>query len=151
VARIEELGRLLRAERRKRGLSIRAAADEVGVSFNVLARVERGHLPDIDNYQRIVRWMGIAPSEFEPSETPIRPESTPEVIAHHLWLDPYLSESARQQIASVVRDMYSALARPQGVALVHLKAARTFKPAAANLLSDMLDEMRAALSKQVAK
>jgi hypothetical protein len=44
--------------------------------------------------------------------------------------------------------MYGVFARPHGSVTVHLRAARTFKPAAANLLADLLDEMRASLVRQ---
>lgn len=148
MPRIEDLGGLLREERANRGQSLRSAAADIGVSFNVLARVERGHLPDLDNYRRIVRWLGKTPDEFDDERTGIRAESTPDAIASHLRLDPHLSDGARESIASVVRDMYAALARPEGQVTVHLRSARTFRPAAANLLSDVLDEMRAALARQ---
>lgn len=59
-----------------------------------------------------------------------------------------LTDDARRQIAGIVEQMYQALARPQGEVAVHLRAARTFRPAAAHLLSDLLDEMRAALIRQ---
>src|SRR2546427_7758306 len=111
MPRIEDLGRLVQSERAERGKSLRAAAADIGISFNVLARVEKGHLPDIDNYQRIVRWLGMALADFEDTGSLVRAESTPEAIAHHLWLDPHLSEDARERIAGVVREMYSALAR----------------------------------------
>jgi transcriptional regulator with XRE-family HTH domain len=148
MPRIEDLGRLVREERAKRGQSLRAAAADIDISFNVLARVERGHLPDIDNYQRILRWLGMTTTDFEETRPLVRPESTPDIIAHHLWLDPHLSNDARDRIATVVREMYSALARPPGQVAVHLRAARTFNPAAANLLADLLDEMRAGLLRQ---
>lgn len=148
MPRIEELGRLVRGERAKRGQSLRSAAADIDISFNVLARVEKGHLPDLDNYQRILRWLGMSTADFEETKPMVRPESTPEVIAHHLWLDPHLTEDARERIASMVREMYSALARPPGQVAVHLRAARTFNPAAANLLADLLDEMRAGLLRQ---
>lgn len=145
MPRIEDLGRLVRTERERRQQSLRAAARDVDISFNVLARVENGHLPDIENYRRIVRWLGLQESDFDDVSPAVRSESTPELIAQHLWLDPHLTEEAREQIASVVRQLYAALARPPGPVAVHLRAARTFKPAAANLVADLLDEMRAEL------
>lgn len=145
MPRIEELGRLVSDERARRGQSLRAAAADIGISFNVLARVEKGHLPDIDNYRRILRWLGFTEPDLEEGPADVRPTSTPEAIAHHLWLDPHLSDDARRRIATVVEEMYGALARPQGQVRVHLRAARTFKPTAAKLLAELLDEMRASL------
>lgn len=56
---LEDLGRLILAKRNERGLGIRAAAKEVGVSHGTLSRVEKGFLPDLENYEKICRWLGI--------------------------------------------------------------------------------------------
>jgi transcriptional regulator with XRE-family HTH domain len=53
------MGRLILKKRTKLGLGIRAAAREVGVSHATLARVEKGFLPDLENYQKIRQWLGI--------------------------------------------------------------------------------------------
>ncbi len=145
VLNVEDFGALVAEKRRREGLSIRAAAADAGVSFPVLARVEKGHLPDLDNYRRIVRWLGGEETDVRPSGTAMRPESTPDLIARHLQLDPHLSGDARERIANVVREMYEALARPGEAVRVHLRAARTFRPAAAAVLAELLDEMRASL------
>ena len=55
---LEDLGRRVAKHRETLGLGIRAAAKEIGVSHPTLSRIERGHLPDLENYQRICRWLG---------------------------------------------------------------------------------------------
>jgi transcriptional regulator with XRE-family HTH domain len=55
---LEDLGRRVAKRRETLGLGIRAAAKEIGVSHPTLSRIERGHLPDLENYQRICRWLG---------------------------------------------------------------------------------------------
>ncbi len=55
---LEDLGRRAARHREKLGLGIRAAAKEIGLSHPTLSRIERGHLPDLENYQRICRWLG---------------------------------------------------------------------------------------------
>src|SRR5438445_13422980 len=57
---LEDLGRLILAKRNASGLGIRAAAKEVGISHATLARVEKGFLPDLENYEKIRKWLGIA-------------------------------------------------------------------------------------------
>lgn len=57
MATLEDLGRLLQQKRGSRG--IREVAREIGISHATLSRVERGHLPDLQNYQKICRWIGI--------------------------------------------------------------------------------------------
>lgn len=58
-ARIVELGRLLKQRRETTGLSLRAAADETGVPFNTLARVENGLAADLVNTLAILAWLDI--------------------------------------------------------------------------------------------
>ena len=57
---LESLGRLLAKKRGDRG--IRAVAKEIGVSPSTLSRVENGHLPDLENYRKICKWLGVEPA-----------------------------------------------------------------------------------------
>jgi transcriptional regulator with XRE-family HTH domain len=59
---IEELGRLIVAKRGSRG--IRAAATDVGTSPATLSRVENGHMPDLETFAKICRWLEVDPREF---------------------------------------------------------------------------------------
>ena len=43
---LSDLGRLILAERSRRAMSLREAALAIGIPFNILARVEKGHVPD---------------------------------------------------------------------------------------------------------
>jgi transcriptional regulator with XRE-family HTH domain len=44
----------------KRGArGVREVAREIGISHATLSRVERGFHPDLENYQKITRWLGI--------------------------------------------------------------------------------------------
>jgi transcriptional regulator with XRE-family HTH domain len=54
---LESLGQLISEKRGRQG--IRAAAQEIGISPATLSRVENGHLPDLENFQKICRWLGI--------------------------------------------------------------------------------------------
>lgn len=59
---IEELGRLVVAKRGSRG--VRAAAADVGIGSATLSRVENGHMPDLETFAKICRWLGRDPREF---------------------------------------------------------------------------------------
>ena len=59
---IEELGRLIAIKRGGRG--VRAAAADVGVSSATLSRVENGHMPDLETFAKICRWLDRDPREF---------------------------------------------------------------------------------------
>jgi len=49
----------------KRGaVGVRAAARDAGVSPATLSRIENGHVPDIETFERLCRWMGADPAEF---------------------------------------------------------------------------------------
>lgn len=61
---IDLLPRLLREIRRLRGLSLRDAADEIGVAFNSLSRFERGQDILLSNAVSVLRWLD------QPTSTP---------------------------------------------------------------------------------
>jgi predicted transcriptional regulator len=49
---VEQLGELVRERRAREGLSLRQAAATSHVSFNTLARVERGRVPDLTRFAK---------------------------------------------------------------------------------------------------
>ena len=138
---VSDLARLVSAHRQSRKLSLRAAAAESGISFNTLARVEKGHVPDIETFTRLAKWLGRSPADFF-AEGSVTPDFTPDIIEAHLRGDPALSEEATQAIASMVREFYTQLSEPKDVTACHLRAAASFKPEASTLLADILMEMR---------
>ncbi len=138
---VGDLARLVSERRRTDGLSLREAATDAGVSFNTLARIERGRLPDLVHFVKVVAWLGLAPeSFFNPPRT--RAQSTPEIISWHLRSDRGLSDEAATKIAAIVLDLYSALVREERSIAIHLRAAKTFEPEAANLLAELLNRFQ---------
>jgi transcriptional regulator with XRE-family HTH domain len=140
------LGAILKARRRQRQLSLRDLSALIDVSFNTLSRVERGHVPDLANFNRILDWLDLPAEQFldEPSRS-----TTPEAIARHLRADPRLSREAVTQIAKTVEEMYHSLIAEQAPMALHLRSARTFTPAAGILLSEVLAEMQEALREEI--
>ncbi|WP_183408314.1 helix-turn-helix domain-containing protein [Nocardioides pocheonensis] len=137
------LGVALRAERRRRHQSLRDLAAEIGVSFNTLSRVERGHVPELRNYERIVNWLS-APGQglFEaPGQRP----STPELIARHLYTDGRLDATAANKMMALIQDMYTELAAPSPAFAVHLRSSQTFLPEVGTLLASALEDMHQSL------
>jgi transcriptional regulator with XRE-family HTH domain len=142
-----ELGRLLRDRRQRGGLSLRQAAKEVGVSFNTLARIEKGHMPDVETFQRVAEWLGVAPADvLRPSRR--RGASTPDIIASHLTADPALTEEAAARIGGIVSELYSALAKRTTTAAVHLRSARSLRMDAAIRLADLVAQMHDVLERE---
>src|ERR1700682_1247463 len=112
---IANLAATLKARRRAKRLSLRDLADEIGVSFNALSRVERGHVPDLKNFQRIIDWLEMPAEAFLEADP-----STPRAIARHLLADERLSEASASKITKLVEDMYQRLAGDQETVAVHL-------------------------------
>lgn len=54
----------LRVAAKRGATGIRMAARDAGVSPATLSRIENGHVPDIDIFERLCRWIGADPSEF---------------------------------------------------------------------------------------
>jgi transcriptional regulator with XRE-family HTH domain len=146
---IDALKDLVRAHRKRLGLSLRAAAAQVEVPPNTLARVESGHLPDLANFRRLVNWLGLDPERFFRPDR-VRAEPTVEVIAHHLAKDPHLTPSAAEQIGNLVKQLYESLATRDIATGVHLRAASTFTPSVAALLGEALEDMQKALEQRSA-
>jgi len=150
-----ELGRLLRQKRSDDHLSIRQAAADARVSFSTLSRVEAGAQPDLTTFTNLCGWLGVDPSRFF---TPIaRRTQTPlDEAIEHLVTDPALSADAAKRIASVVRDLYQALAtqpmlggsRP--TLALHLRAATVMRPGVPERLASLLTDMREALEHSAA-
>lgn len=59
---LDTLGELIIQKRGSTG--VRAAAAEIGISPSTLSRVERGHLPDLENFRLICRWLEIDPNRI---------------------------------------------------------------------------------------
>ncbi len=145
---LSDLGGLVLAERTRRGMSLREAALDTGIPFNTLARVEKGHVPDLPKFKRLVEWCGADIKQF--FENQERATATTDVIAEHLRADRNLPPEAAERIADIVGDLYQALVRPGDVAAVHLRAAKTFRPEAARALSALLNDLNQALLEESA-
>ena len=141
-----DLGQLVLAERTRRGMSLREAALATDIPFNTLARIEKGHVPDLPKFKRLVEWCGADIQQF--FEINERATATTEVIAEQLRADRNLSPEAADRIAGIVGDLYQALALPQEVVAVHLRAARTFRPEAANVLGALLGDLNQVLAEE---
>lgn len=146
---ITEFSRLLRERRLSEDLSIRQAAASARVSFSTLSRVEAGAQPDLATFTTLCAWLGTSPAEFFAPVT--RRSQTPlDEAIEHLITDPALSAGAAEQIASVMRSMYQALAdqartqSPEPMA-VHLRAGSVMRPGVPERLAALITDMRAAL------
>jgi transcriptional regulator with XRE-family HTH domain len=145
---VEELGRLVSEHRGRQ--SIRQAAEEAGVSFSTISRVESGAQPDLATFLRLCAWLEVPPERFFRTGVQ-KPTDTLDSVASHLFADPRLSPDAAERIAQVVRDLYTALAQeahePEPLAL-HLRATATMRPGVPERLASLLQDMRSALEQR---
>lgn len=83
-ALLQELGGFVAEKRGKRG--IRAAAADAGVSHTTLARIEKGHVPDLETFAKICKWLERDPREFlglsEIQGTTSQAEKASKVMVH---------------------------------------------------------------------
>lgn len=62
IKSLDQLGELVARKRGAAGL--RATAAKIGISPATLSRVEQGHLPDLENFSKICRWLNVDPSSI---------------------------------------------------------------------------------------
>lgn len=105
---LRRLSATVAARRQLKGLSQRAAADEIGMSFATVQRIESGDFPDIGRYLLICAWLELEPSEFFVTKT-VRPETTMEKIAATLYADPKLPPGGAERIVAVIAPAYELL------------------------------------------
>jgi transcriptional regulator with XRE-family HTH domain len=95
---IHALGRKLLETRGERG--VREVAKEISISPATLSRMERGHIPDLDTFGKVCRWLRIDPAEIldvEPRATTTRPTA---VV--HFRKDQTLNPQTAQALAQLI-------------------------------------------------
>lgn len=137
---------------RRMGVSLRQTAEEVGVSFSTLTRVENGAQPDFTSYTKICAWLGVAPSKFF-STVAERDMDPLEQAITHLRGDPRLTPEAAGSIATMLKQMYDVLAQDASpsrpLVACHLRAAPVMRPGVPHRLSTLLTEMHSGLERLV--
>ena len=77
---IGDLGALLTAKRGSRG--VRAAALDAGVSPATFSRVENGHMPDLETFAKLCKWLTRDPREFLGIEISSPAAERPKAVVH---------------------------------------------------------------------
>ena len=77
---IGDFGRLMAAKHANRG--IRAAALDAGVSPATFSRVENGHMPDLETFAKLCKWLARDPREFLGMERTDALAERPKAIVH---------------------------------------------------------------------
>ena len=77
---IGDFGRLLTAKRGSRG--VRAAALDANVSAATFSRVENGHMPDLETFAKLCKWLERDPREFLGIEADESHVDRPAAVVH---------------------------------------------------------------------
>jgi DNA-binding XRE family transcriptional regulator len=103
---LESLGRHVQKKRGARG--IREVAKEIGISHSTLSRVEQGHLPDLENYERICKWLGtkVIPMRKQPPSVAV-----PQV---HFRKQKTISQESAHALAQMILSAQAALQQESG-------------------------------------
>jgi len=93
----------------KRGdKGVREVAREVGTSPATLSRVERGHLPDLETFGKVCRWLNIDPGDVLGTKT----EGTTRPVASihtHFRKDQAVDEKTAAALAALIVSAHEAL------------------------------------------
>lgn len=101
---LENLGRRVKEKRGSQG--IRSAAKEIGISHATLSRVERGGLPDLENYKKICKWLGV---QIEIALTPSANSQPTGVANVHFRKEQTSSSDTAQALAEMILAAQNAL------------------------------------------
>ncbi len=101
---------LLRRKRERDGLSLRDAAEQIGISAPTLQRVEAGQLPTAAVLVKLADWLEVKIDELRKDGVQ-RTRGTPEQIELYLRADPKLDQGDAVAIANMVREVYHAFTR----------------------------------------
>lgn len=84
--------------RNKRGdRKLRETALEIGISPATLLRIENGHVPDVDTFGKVCRWLNADPGEF----LGFKQQSSPEATSNLLTVSAHLKAQRNLQPATV--------------------------------------------------
>lgn len=71
MSELKKIGAMLRDRRAARGLTVREAATEAGLSYSMLAQIERGQNTTIKRVEELCEFYGLRfTTAIEPAETP---------------------------------------------------------------------------------
>lgn len=103
---VQALGLKVVEKRGDRG--VREVAKEIGTSPATLSRVERGHLPDLETFGKICRWLDVDPGEVLGTKTdqPSRPVVS---VQTHFRKDDAVNPQTAQALGDLIVKAHQAL------------------------------------------
>jgi transcriptional regulator with XRE-family HTH domain len=130
--RLEDLGELIRAKRKRNGLTLEQAAHQTGVSPATLSRLERQSsgapkngtnkpltMPDTRTLAAVAQWLDVALDRVVEIATPTpvhgvphyEGDTVPDIVAAHLRADPKLNRETAEALVRTFRVAYEQFAQ----------------------------------------
>lgn len=105
------LSRLLKDRRNLYRLSLRDAAEEIGISFSTLNRIEHFKAsPDAETRVKLANWLQVPVETLFSNKEPLTLENStkpiPDLIAEHILSDKNLNASSKEFLAEFFRQTY---------------------------------------------
>lgn len=101
---LQTLGRKIIDKRGEKG--IRETAKTIGISHGTLSRLERGHLPDLETFAKVCKWLRIDPAEV----LGVSPQSrSAPRAAVHCRKDQVLAPATAQALAHLILAAHRAV------------------------------------------
>jgi len=101
---LQTLGRKIMEKRGEKG--IRETAKAIGISHGTLSRLERGHLPDLETFAKVCKWLRIEPAEVLGVVSDSRTTPTAGV---HCRKDQALAPATAQALAHLILAAHRAV------------------------------------------
>lgn len=101
--RFDILGNLILGRRNRERLSLRAVANDTGISASTICRIENGKSCEMEQVATLARWLGVNVDRFIPST---KDENLPRVVKAMLLADKNLSSDAADAIAKTFTILY---------------------------------------------
>ena len=110
---LDTLGILILEKRGEMG--VRAAAKEIGISPATLSRVENGHLPDLENFRLICKWINVDPNQILGFTSVPESADTQAIARVHFKKKKTTSPETAEALAQMIIHAQRALAAEDGL------------------------------------
>lgn len=111
----EEAGRLTKQKRDRENLTLRDAADQIGVNASTLSRCENfKHELDADSLAKVAKWLGVPLERLQGDKfIYLEGEPLPQIVDVLIHRDNFLTADAKRTLSTLFRNAYGPLAQHQ--------------------------------------
>jgi transcriptional regulator with XRE-family HTH domain len=108
---VELLAELLENKRDRMGLSLRDAAEQIGITAPTLQRLEANQMPTATTLLKLAEWLGLSVDDLRRMPKERQRRDAVEQFEVLLRADPNLDPDAAKTIANVARQVYDGFKR----------------------------------------